>query len=278
MDATFADPIKDHPKRQEAYEGICRIIKKHLNYRVYLFVYLLGKEEVFSGLAKQFKTKIVVDKDRYRKIELLGLEPELYTTDPEEGWIYIKTKEQRKTMDIEKFNEEQPTIFITMSGRANEDNSTKRNIFKSYYSSHSNANELERFVKAVCPKRITYHSHPENSDSRKFRAYLAQTYTEEGREIAMQVLQPWKKVKKTQGVERNYENCIIDRFDEKVKAKINKREFIKQNPWMERKRKRFVTSGAKLKHSEPILSLPGEVKEEHGSQGKIDVKEETKEN
>jgi len=106
MDATFADPVKDHPQKQEAYEGICSIIRKHKNYRVYLFVYLLGKEEVFSSLAKEFKTKAVVDEDRYKKIKLLGLEPELYTTNPDEGWLHIKTKEQRKYMDIEKYNEE----------------------------------------------------------------------------------------------------------------------------------------------------------------------------
>jgi hypothetical protein len=132
-------------------------------------VYLLGKEEVFASLAKEFKTKIVVDEDRYRKIRLLNLEIELYTTDPEEGWIYVKTKEQRKYMDIEKFNEDTPSIFISMSGRSNEDNSSKRYIYKSYYSSHSNARELEEFVKAIGPKRITYHSQPDHQDSRKFR-------------------------------------------------------------------------------------------------------------
>lgn len=165
-------------------------------------------------------------------------------------------------MDIEKYNEESPTIFISMSGRSNEDNSSKRYIYKSYYSSHSNASELEEFVKAICPKRITYHSQPDHQDSRKFRSYLAKEYTEEGQEISMTQLQPWKN-KKVSNPTREYKNCFVDRFDEKVQTKMNKREFMKQNPFMEKKRKRFVTSGARLVRDEPILSLSDDEEEEY---------------
>lgn len=254
LDATFSDPIKDFPPKQEAFEGICKLIRKHKNFRVYLFVYLLGKEEVFSSLAKEFDTKIVVDEDRYQKIKLLNLDPELYTTDPEEGFIYVKTKEERKRMDIDKYNEEWPTIFISMSGRGTDDTSSKRFLYKSYYSSHSNARELETFVKAVCPKRITYHSQPDHMESRKFRSYLTKEYTEEGVEISMAYLKPCKS-EKSDKFQRKYENAIINRFDEEVQSKMNKREFIKQNPFMEKKRKRFVKTGAKLMNEEPIMSL-----------------------
>lgn len=231
---------------------------------------MLGKEEVFQGLAKRFKTKIVVDQERYRKIELLGLEPELYTTDPEEGFIIVKTKEERKEMDIDIFNEIEPTIFISLSGRSLEDNSSKRNIYSSYYSSHSNAKELENFVKAIFPKRITYHSHPDSINSRKFRAHLTKDFTEEGKDISMLSLQPWKQATKGVSIEKPYTNCMIDRFDDKVKAKLNRKEFLKQNPFMERKRKRFVKTGAKLVNDVPILSLSDEEQQ-------LDLKEESKE-
>ncbi|CAI2367870.1 unnamed protein product [Moneuplotes crassus] len=255
MDATFADPIKDHPQKQEAYDGICKIIRRHKKFRVYLFVYLLGKEEVFASLAKEFKTKVIVDEERYRKIQLLDLEPELYSTNPDDGWIHIKTKEERKGMDIEKYNEECPTIFITMSARSNEDSSSKRFIYKSYYSSHSNARELEQFMKAIFPKKITYHSHPDYTDSRRFRSYLTRTYTEEGQEVELSRLQPWRNSDTIKRPTRKYEKCMIDRFDEEVKMKMNKRAFIKQNPFMEKRRKRHNKSGAKLVHSQPILTL-----------------------
>ena len=271
LDATFSDPIKNFPQKQEAYDGIWKVIRNHKNYRVYLFVYLLGKEEVFSSLAKEFKTKIVVDEDRYNKIKLLGLEPDLYTTDEEEGWIHVKTKEERKRMDIEKFNEECPTIFISMSGRGTDDTCSKRYIYKSHYSSHSNAKELEMFVKAICPKRISYHSHPDHLESRKFRSYLTKEYTEEGIEVTLSTSKPWN-AKTEQRYEQKYENAIINRFDDEVQTKINKREFIKQNPFMEKKRKRFVKSGAKLMNDAPIMWLSDEENEEH----KIFLDEECK--
>ena len=44
-------------------------------------MYNLGKEEAFLGLANEFKTKIVVDEDRMKKVQLLNLQPELFTTD-----------------------------------------------------------------------------------------------------------------------------------------------------------------------------------------------------
>ena len=168
------------------------------------------------------------------------------------------------------FNEIEPTIFISLSGRSLEDNSSKRNIYSSYYSSHSNAKELENFVKAIFPKRITYHSHPDSINSRKFRAHLTKDFTEEGKDISMLSLQPWKKATKGVSIEKPYTNCMIDRFDDKVKAKLNRKEFLKQNPFMERKRKRFVKTGAKLVNDVPILSLSDEEQQ-------LDLKEESKE-
>ena len=43
-------------------------MRSHLDYRVFLFSYNLGKEEVFLNLAEDFKCKIVVEQDRYHKI------------------------------------------------------------------------------------------------------------------------------------------------------------------------------------------------------------------
>ena len=62
-----------------------------MEYRVFLFSYSLGKEEVFLNLAEDFKTKIVVDEDRYRKIALMDLKPELFTTDPSASRLHIRS-------------------------------------------------------------------------------------------------------------------------------------------------------------------------------------------
>jgi hypothetical protein len=41
----------------------------------------------------------VVDEDRYRKITLMDLKPELFTTDETQGWIHIKSIKNLKNME-----------------------------------------------------------------------------------------------------------------------------------------------------------------------------------
>ena len=91
LDNTFANPEYDFPSREEAYQGLVNIVRSHLEYRVFLFSYSLGKEEVFLNLSEDFKCKIVVDEERYKKIALMDLKPELFTTDPTESRIHIRS-------------------------------------------------------------------------------------------------------------------------------------------------------------------------------------------
>ena len=91
LDNTFANPEYDFPAREEAYAGLVKIVRSHIDYRVFLFSYNLGKEEVFLNLAEDFKCKIVVDPDRYYKIKLMNLKPELFTTDPAQSRIHIRS-------------------------------------------------------------------------------------------------------------------------------------------------------------------------------------------
>ena len=51
LDNTFADPEYDFPSREEAYKSLTNTIKQHHDYRIFLFSYNLGKEEVFINLA-----------------------------------------------------------------------------------------------------------------------------------------------------------------------------------------------------------------------------------
>ena len=39
-----------------------------LRHKIYIYVYTIGKEEIFIKLAKMFNTTIVVDEDRYKKL------------------------------------------------------------------------------------------------------------------------------------------------------------------------------------------------------------------
>jgi DNA cross-link repair 1B protein len=58
LDNTFANPKYDFPTREIAYQELTKIIRDHEDYRVYLFSYNLGKEEVFINLAQDFDTMV----------------------------------------------------------------------------------------------------------------------------------------------------------------------------------------------------------------------------
>ena len=58
LDNTFADPTYDFPSREEAYSGLKEIVKQHKDYRIFIFSYYLGKEEVFINLAQDFETLV----------------------------------------------------------------------------------------------------------------------------------------------------------------------------------------------------------------------------
>ena len=73
LDNTFANSNYDFPSKADAYKTLTKIVMEHLTYRIFIFMYNLGKEEAFIGLATDFKTRVVVDEDRYRKIKLLNL-------------------------------------------------------------------------------------------------------------------------------------------------------------------------------------------------------------
>jgi len=66
LDNTFANPEYDFPTREEAYTCLKNIVKTHQGYRVFVFSYHLGKEEVLLNLADDFETLIVVGEDRMR--------------------------------------------------------------------------------------------------------------------------------------------------------------------------------------------------------------------
>lgn len=58
LDNTFANPDYDFPSREEAYQSLKTIVKNHSDFRIYVFAYYLGKEEVFINLAQDFETLV----------------------------------------------------------------------------------------------------------------------------------------------------------------------------------------------------------------------------
>ena len=56
-------------------------------YKFHIYCYTLGKEEVFVNLAKDFETKVKISKDRWNRLNVIGIAREHFQTHEElESW------------------------------------------------------------------------------------------------------------------------------------------------------------------------------------------------
>ena len=118
------------------------------NFRVFIYCYTVGKEEICVDLARAYNTKIVLDNDRHRMIKSIGYHPDLFTTNPEEGFIHL-TKGINSISRIAGSN----IIHISLTGWINCKSymCLKKNEYQVAYSSHSNFGELDEFVGLIRP-------------------------------------------------------------------------------------------------------------------------------
>lgn len=142
-----------YDNKEQAVDIIKGIIDKNLeeigkNLRVHMFCYTIGKEEICVGLAKAFKTKIYVDPMRYKYIKNTNYHLDCFTKKQEEAFIYLT-----KGIHADNKVAEENTINIKLSGWCNTKTyiSLNKGEYLVAYSSHSNYQELDRFVSLIRP-------------------------------------------------------------------------------------------------------------------------------
>jgi hypothetical protein len=118
------------------------------NFRVFMFCYTVGKEEICLELARYYNTKIVVDRDRYQMIKALNYHTEYFTNNPNEGFIHLT-----KGLNSEHTLSKTDVIHISLTGWINCKSylCLRKGQYQVPYSSHSNFEELDRFVSIVDP-------------------------------------------------------------------------------------------------------------------------------
>ena len=136
-------------------------------------------------------------------------------------------------------NPEKETVLILTAWK-NKYKVKFENFYRAGYSSHSNAEEIEAFVKSVCPKRISFHSNSDEANAVRFQVKLTQEYTTEKRQVTLQT-----NLSSTQDCFYEAAKLINSRFDKVVAKQINKETFLDQNPFLKKRRKKHA-KGSKL--------------------------------
>lgn len=122
LDDTFCDKIYDFPPRKEAGEQIISIIKEYSDeHKILIASDTLGKEELFTNIAHEFQTLIVVPQERLAMIKCIQRVvdlPDVFTQDPEKGRVHVVSKKELTWSRIQNERKERPTIGIVPSGWA----------------------------------------------------------------------------------------------------------------------------------------------------------------
>jgi len=77
-----------------------------------------------------------------------------FTTDVDDGWIHMRCEADSTIDKLVQCNKSEPTIFIVPSG--NSHGVIHPKFFAVPYSSHSNYYELQAFVKAIMPYKLSF--------------------------------------------------------------------------------------------------------------------------
>jgi len=177
FDNTFCDPVFKFPPREKALQDLIEIIDKNKEKRVLISTDSLGKEEIFIKLAEHYQTLIVVNESRYSSILAMDMRPELFTTNKDEGWIEVITKDQ-KWKRLKEYK--QKVICITPTGWVNLESYSSPDGTKYIvpYSAHSNFEEMETFVRSINPAILkcvvrNKKSAEDVENMREFTSYMA---------------------------------------------------------------------------------------------------------
>ena len=156
LDNTFCSPSCNFPSQLQARKTILDIIDKHPDYKIYIAVKKLGKEDLLVHITKYLNTKIVVDVDKLELLEILGMAGK-FTTNRQDGRVFTVPLHKITKSFMEYESSVGPTIAIVPTAIFHGVCSVYdnvENVFVVPYSDHSSYVELHSFVRRVQPSHI----------------------------------------------------------------------------------------------------------------------------
>lgn len=187
----------------------------------------------------------MVSEEKYDQLRALGLSLKYFTIDPQEGWITVNCGGGNTYENLVKCNEVEPTIFITPSGRPQ--GNTHPKMFFVPYSSHCNFTELQTFVRAVMPFKLSFIvPYVVNGVvTQRGPEVLLKSYVRKRSEVKCEELKVQPKVKE-------------DVVEKVMKAKVIRKRSTNEANLITSIHKGKRLKGAKFINSEVIYSLPSE--------------------
>jgi DNA cross-link repair 1B protein len=185
LDNTYCDPRCSFPTQRDATNWIVELMKNHRSEdprtEFIIGMRALGKETLLEEIALSLETHVVVDLNRMGQLELLECR-NVFTTNPDEGFVHVLNFKQVTRKMVAQWNEVQPTIAILPTALFNglycDPYQDDPNIFTVPYSDHSSYVELLDFVQFVRPKKVlpivknSSHDSKAIGDMARFDPYL----------------------------------------------------------------------------------------------------------
>ncbi|MFH0945694.1 MAG: MBL fold metallo-hydrolase [Planctomycetota bacterium] len=157
LDTTYSSTSQEedfeHPSRQEAIERILELIRSHPGRKIYLGIYLLGKNRIVQAIHDHLSLKVHMPPRHFKVHQLLGLSACVTRNRTETRVHALPMGTFQSTFQTRQGRAEPEALVILPTGWR-EGRGSGPNYHYIPYSEHCSSSELRRFVERVAPRNV----------------------------------------------------------------------------------------------------------------------------
>ena len=154
LDNTYCAKSHAFPTQSAVLTQLITLLEAHPGTEIEVAAEILGKEEVLYTLARHFSTVIQVSEEKYRQLELVGADMDLFTRQEEGTWIRVVEKSALKHIPA-KLKEGRKVLGLKLSGWKPFAQLCPH-LYSLPFSLHSNYSELIQCVEDLHPGNIVF--------------------------------------------------------------------------------------------------------------------------